>query len=236
MNKAWKYVGIAALVVVLALGSVAAVTFAQESADDTAGAFDFTARFRENLAGLLGISVEQYDSAVVQARDETLAAAVAAGALTQDQADRMRERMEQSPDAMSWDGGPGRHGRGPAVKGVSLLAVAAEQLGMTQDDLEAALQAGQTIAGLAAEKGVATQTIVDAYSTQLTAELDQAVAAGEITQQQADATLAQAQTRAAERLNAAWEELRPSGGRGGHGELQVPPDRPSHDAATGTDS
>jgi hypothetical protein len=243
MKKAWKYVGIAALVVVLAVGSMAVIAYAQEPVGETDGPFDFFGRFRQNLASILGISVEQYDSAVGQARDQTLDEAVAEGWLTQDQADQMRERMEYAPDAMPRGMGPGQGmmgGRGmmggPGMMGRDdgLVAVAAEQLGMTQDDLRAALRDGQTIAGLAEEQGIDAQTIADAHIAQLTEKLNQAVADGEMTQNQADWMLEQAQDQVVERINGTWEKA--PGDFHGHRGGRPGPGRPSEDTDTGTDS
>jgi hypothetical protein len=243
MKKAWKYVGIAALVVVLALGGMAVIAYAQDPVGDTSGPFDFFGRFRQNLAGILGISVEQYDGAVVQARDQTLDQAVTEGWLTQDQADQMRERMDQAPDAMPWGMGPGfdMHGRGMkgdwGMKGagVNLLSVAADQLGMTQDELMTALRDGQTIAGLAEEKGIDVQKIADAYIAQLTEKLNQAVTDGTITQNQADWMLSQAQTQVTEQLNGTWEKG-PGDLMHGHRDGKFAPGCPGDDTDTGTDT
>jgi len=219
MKKVVKYVGIAALlVVVLGLGAVAAVTYAQGTTGTTDGPFDYATRFRQNLAGLLGIRVEQYDSAVVQARDKTLDDAVTEGWLTQDQADQMKQRMENAPDGMMGGGmGRGFDGRGHGMmgaEGVNLLAVAAEKLGMTEADLMTALQSGQTIAQVATDKGVDAQTIADAYIAQLTTNLNQEVTDGKITQKQADWTVEQAKTQVTEQLNGTWEKMGPRGARG----------------------
>jgi hypothetical protein len=118
--------------------------------------------------------------------------------------------------------GPGRGGRGHGgggggggFGGVSLRAVAADKLGMTVADLETALKGGKTIADLAKEKGVDTQAIVDEYASQVQAALKVKVDNGQITQSQADEQLAQAKTRATERITATWENFQP---RGPHGE------------------
>jgi len=69
------------------------------------------------------------------------------------------------------------------------LQKAAEALGMTQADLQTELQSGKTLAQVAQEKGVATQTLVDALLVQPKADLAQQVASGRITQAQADQEL-----------------------------------------------
>ncbi len=47
------------------------------------------------MAGILGISVEKYDAALDQAREQVLDKAVEEGNLTQEQADRIRERADE---------------------------------------------------------------------------------------------------------------------------------------------
>lgn len=87
----------------------------------------------------------------------------------------------------------------------SLTAVAAEVIGIEQADLVAELTAGATIADVAAENNVAPQAIVDAYVQPRTDTLDAAVAAGRITQDQADAMLAQMAAMISAKLDQPWE-------------------------------
>ena len=179
----------------------------------------------------------------MQARDQTLSDAVTEGWLTQDQADQMKQRMENAPERMPGGGlGPGFGGRGHGMGGggASLVSIAAEKLGMTESDLRTALQDGQTIAALAAEKGVDTQTIVDAYVAKVGENLTQAVTDGRMTQKMADALLEQARTQATDKLDATWENFGPGEFGGGHRGGMMPPDCPSNDTGTdtgtGTDS
>jgi len=72
----------------------------------------------------------------------------------------------------------------------SLIVIAADVLGLEQADLVADLRAGQTIAEVAEAQGVALDTLVDAVMVERSAWLNQAVAAGRLTQAQADARLA----------------------------------------------
>jgi hypothetical protein len=78
-------------------------------------------------------------------------------------------------------GGPG-YGRGMGGPQQSLVAVAAEQLNMTQADLVTTLRNGKTIAQVAAERKVALNTIVDAFVATRQARMAEAVAAGRMTQ------------------------------------------------------
>jgi hypothetical protein len=218
-------VGIATLVAILGVAAVSAVAVAQD--DGTGEPFDFQTKFREALAGILGISVDEYDAAVEKAQGQAVDEALAEGWLTEEQAEMMRWRLEQSPGAgMSGFGkGWGRHMGGPGMGhlGDNLLSVAAEQLDMTLTELMDALQDGtSTIASLAAEKGVATQTIIDAYLEGVREDLTEAVSEGDMTQVQADYYLEQAETRATDKLDDTWESGLRGGGRHGGEGMDVP--------------
>jgi len=101
----------------------------------------------------------------------------------------------------------------------SLLAVAADKLGMTVDDLTAQLKDGKTVADLAQEKGVDLQTIVDAFVAARQEALSQAVTDGKITQEQADQMLENMRDMIEDHLNGDMPRFGPGGcgGRGGFG-------------------
>ncbi len=81
--------------------------------------------------------------------------------------------------------------RGPGMGlGMGLdLQKAAEALGITEQELQTERQSGKTLAQIAQEKGVDTQTLVDAMLSQAKTDLAQRVADGKITQAQADEIL-----------------------------------------------
>lgn len=223
MKGFWKVIGIAVLVGLLGVALAGAVAFAQE--DDVADwPFDFRVRLHEAIAGVLGISVDEYDSAVDTAREQVLDEAVAEGVLTQERADLMQERAAEGFGPGMQGGFFGGRGHGGMMGGFggrgdsSLLAIAAEQLGMTQEDLLAELQDGSTIADLAAEQGVELQDIADAYIAQRAEDLAAAVEAGRITQEQADAMLEHMSEEMLECLEGDFAFGGPGkGGRGRHG-------------------
>jgi len=84
------------------------------------------------------------------------------------------------------------HGGGPGGRGLGLegLQIAAEALNMTTDELINALRSGQTLEEIANEAGVDYQDVVDAIqaarATNFRERIQQAVAAGTITQAHAD--------------------------------------------------
>ncbi len=109
-----------------------------------------------------------------------------------------------------------RFGMGPRWGGPagSLITVAAEQLSMTPAELLAELQAGQTIAQVAGEKGVAVETIVEAFVALRAERLAELVTNGQLTQEQADAMLAAMRANVTARLSEPWSAGGPGRGRG----------------------
>jgi hypothetical protein len=201
MKKVWKIVGIATLVAILGVAAVGAVVYAQD--DGSGGPFDFNGKFREAIAGILGISVEEYDAAVEQAQDQVVDEALAEGWLTEEQAELLQQRMDRAPGFGMPDMGKGfgRSGHGMMGREDNLLSIAADKLGMELTDLLTELQDDKSIADVAEEKGVDTQVIVDAYLAQVKENLDEAVTAGRITQKQADYQLQQVEQRVTDQLD-----------------------------------
>jgi hypothetical protein len=103
---------------------------------------------------------------------------------------------------------PGGAGRGLGGRGGfggpqdSLVAVAAQVLGMDQATLVSTLNSGKTIADVAKDKGVALDKIVDAFVAERAEALKSAVAAGRMTQAQADTQLAAIRADVMAQLNA----------------------------------
>lgn len=216
MKSFWKLAGLAALVALLAVAMVGAVAFAQETDDGQDSPFNWRERLHTAIAGALGIGVDEYDAAVDTAREQVLDEAVAEGLLTEEQAELMRERLEAGIRGRFFGrrgGVMGFGGRGGMMAGPdnSMLSVAAEELGLTLDELAAELKDGKTIADLAADRGVELQTIADAFIASRAEWLADAVAEGRITQQQADWMLEHMEDQVLEHLNSSL----PYGGRGG---------------------
>jgi hypothetical protein len=217
LKQVWKIVGIAMLVAILGGAGVGAVALAQDTASATDVSFNFADKFREAIAGVLGITVDKYDEAIKTAQAKVVDDAVSEGWLTKGQAEMMAWRMNQAPAAGMPGMGKGRGMGGPGMMGGgdNLLSVAAKQLDMSLTDLLTELQGGKSIAGVAKDKGVDTQTIIDAVASQAKETLDAAVTGGRITQKQADYQLEQMNTRLADQLEQTGLDLRRGGHRGG---------------------
>ncbi|MGH7358376.1 MAG: hypothetical protein ACREJR_06140, partial [Candidatus Rokuibacteriota bacterium] len=100
--------------------------------------------------------------------------------LTQERADRMKERLEE--------GGLPLFGGGDAPRGHVVfhgrLEAAAAYLGLTQAGLREALHDGQTLAELATAQGKTVDGLKEAMVADATKHLDAAVADGRLTEEQ----------------------------------------------------
>lgn len=105
------------------------------------------------------------------------------------------------------DQGDRRGRRGPD------FAVLADVLGLSPEEIRTAVVDGSTIAELAEAQGVAVQDVIDALLDEVRAHLDEHVAAGDLTQEEADEKLA----GATERITTGVEEGFRQGPRGHRG-------------------
>lgn len=123
------------------------------------------------LADALGISVEDLQAARDTANEAAIAQAIEEGRITQEQADEMQANKALHESLMRY------------IDRNTLLAKA---LGMTVEDLQAALDEGTTLSDLMSEKGLDAATVRDNLAAAHAEALAQAVEEGVITQEQAD--------------------------------------------------
>ncbi len=97
------------------------------------------------------------------------------------------------------------------------LGVAAEAIGISEDDLRAALEDGQSIAAVAETNGVDVQTVIDALVADATTRIDDAVAAGDLTAEEGEEREADLAERITEVVNREGLSRRGPHGPGRHG-------------------
>jgi polyhydroxyalkanoate synthesis regulator phasin len=149
------------------------------------------------------------------------------GTITQAQADKVIAALVAARPAEGPGGDrPGRHHVPGGRMGVG-LDIVANTLGITADEVRTALQSGQTIADLAVSKGKTAQDVIDAVVAEATTRLNAQVAAGTITQPEADSRLAELTTMATAFVNNAP----PAGGPGFGGRGFGGPGRPGDNDA-----
>ena len=93
--------------------------------------------------------------------------------------------------------GPGWHHRRPGFDGEVLAGL----LGIDVETLRSDLRDGKTVAEIAAEQGVDVQTVIDSLVTEAKAHLDLSVESGRLTQDEADAKLADVTERITDFVN-----------------------------------
>jgi lambda repressor-like predicted transcriptional regulator len=183
-----RWLAFAALAAVLVVGSGAAIA-ATGAGDDG---------FLAGVARRLGITEDRLKDAI---RDETLARIDQAekdGELTEEQADRLRERARsgETPwpvpgkvlpakplDAFGLGFGlPGRIFGGA----MNQFEAAADYLGLTEAQLREELEDGDSLADVAREKGKSVDGLKTAMKNALKKDLDEAVEDDAITRKQAD--------------------------------------------------
>ncbi len=131
-----------------------------------------------------------------------LGSPTASSAQTPDTTTTAPDGTDDTTDHPRADCGPGF--------GASLDA-AASALGITTDELATELRAGKTIADVAGEKGVDVQTVIDAMVADANARLDEAVAAGRITEDDAADKRADLEARITDLVNNGAPEHGPFG-------------------------
>lgn len=147
------------------------------------------------LAEALGITVDELEDAQQRAYEAAVADAVTAGELTQEQADAILARH--------------------ALKSyLDRQAILASALGMSVDELEAALTAGQSLTDLMVEQGIDTATLQANAQAAYEAAVQQAVTDGVLTQAQADEILSSGEFGL---FGRGGRDGHSHGGRGGRG-------------------
>src|SRR3954447_9952419 len=130
--------------------------------------------FLDKLAGALGIKRPTLDAAIKTAADGTAADAVTKGQLTQPQADKLKQRLEQGG---AW-GGMSRGGNraGFPQFGKTLLDAVAAALKETPQALMTELRSGKSLDAIASAHGTTVKAVKDAALAAAKTELDKAVA------------------------------------------------------------
>ena len=155
--------------------------------------------FQAAVAEELGVTTTELQNAYKAAALEQLEAAVAAGRLTEEQADEVRERIESGdflgPAGFGFFGGHGLRGPGHHLEG------AADYLGLSEEELHERLRNGDTLAEIAEAEGRSVAGLELALVAAAKERLDEAVADGRITAAQRDELLEQLESKVDDLVN-----------------------------------
>jgi hypothetical protein len=182
------------LATTLALTGGIAIVGAQSAtpstAPKTAGAACTTITNR--LASNLGIDVGKLEAAEKTTLNQTIDARLAANTITPQQAQAAHDKVNASADVCTLKigakGAAGKHARGTLRK--DELHAAAQQLGITEQQLTQDLKGGKSLADEAAAHNVKTDDLKTTLRAALKTDLDKAVAAKRIDQAKEDKALA----------------------------------------------
>ena len=143
----------------LAAGAVAATSGSSDDAGDLAAAI--------NKRAGTSITADQVTGAYQDVLKTHLAEAVAAGKITQAQADEMLKRAQSAPGIPLLRGPGGRGHHGPRA---DVLGPVAKKLGLTEAQIRTKLEAGSTLATIAKAEGVSRADLVATITAALKAE------------------------------------------------------------------
>lgn len=210
MKRKWWIAGVAGAVVVALVG--AGVVMAQTP---TPGASGSSPSFLDRVAQKLGIETPKLQAAITSASNDQIDAEVAAGKITQAQADKLKQAIANGKlpgfagplgDHAGRGNGGFRFGIGAGVD----MSKLATFLGTSQDQLKTDLQAANaTLATVAQAHGKTRDQLKSFITSTAKTQLDQAVTNKKLTQQQADNALSM--------LANNLDSIIDGHGRGGHG-------------------
>ena len=162
-----------------------------------------------------GVSVEDLSQAMADAVEARSAEAVADGKLTQERADEMLANSAEHIDRIvnaSHTRGEGMERREERREAVS------DFIGLSQDEIKAAFDNGSTLAEIADDQGISEDSLIDFLVEDISADIDEAVANGQLSEERGEAMKDGLAERVEARINSTPGEGRPHrhhrGGRG----------------------
>jgi AraC-like DNA-binding protein len=154
----------------------------------------------DSVAKQLGISSSELSDALKRALGERVDAAVAAGRLSKEDADALKDRINFGAFPL-FGRGLHRHGFGHHHGFIGKLDAAADYLGLTDAQLRTQLHSGKSLAQIAQAQGKSVDGLVAALVNEAKKHLDAAVSAGRLTRAQADEMLENLRDRVASAVN-----------------------------------
>jgi hypothetical protein len=194
----------AALALAIALGAAGAIAASRAlSADEDAQAVI------DDAAGQLGVEPGELSDALRQALMNRIDEAVEDGRLSEEEGERLKERID-SDETPLFFGGLGMHGHGGPGLHLTSLDAAATYLGVSEAELEERLRNGDTLAEVAEDEGKSVDGLVQALVDSASGRIDEAVEAGRLDEERAEELKAELEERITDAVNG---EARPFGGR-----------------------
>jgi hypothetical protein len=146
--------------------------------------------FPERVATLLGVDLVTLQQAIEDARLQLIDEALASGRITEEQAERRRERAQNGQPPRIRE----RRARHAQIR-AGIVDTAAGAIGVSAGELRASLRSGNSIADEAAARDIPLDDVKTAILDAARTKLDAAVANGRIDQPRADEMLANLESR-----------------------------------------
>lgn len=163
--------------------------------------------------GALALALAAGGTAAVSHTYADAAAAPSSGSKTTAPALSSADPLQsESGKKLAGPGGHGLHG-GPGIDRAELSSL----LKLTEDELKARQEAGETLSAIAIAQGVDPQSVIDLLVSKRETKLKEELAAGEITQTQYDERLAKAQERAQKEIEQVFDASKKGPGKRPHG-------------------
>lgn len=207
MKSPWR-IAIAVAAVLALAGTAVGIVAAQTDGEVPVPGKERLSNFISGLAENLGVSQEELEEAIDQTQFDRVDERVAAGDLSEEQADQIRERIESGEGSPFFGKGGRRHGGG-GLGGEAL----AEFLGIAVEELREARADEQSLAQIAEANGVSRDDLIAFLVGQVEDKLTAKVEEGKLDQERADEKLAQFEERVDDLVDST-ESFRP--GRGHH--------------------
>ncbi|MGD0116277.1 MAG: hypothetical protein ABSC13_09800 [Dehalococcoidia bacterium] len=193
MKRILKFALPFALLAIVVSGVLTGVALAQGGGNSgTASPTTRMDQFLGFLSNRLGISSDQLKTDVQGAASDTVNQMLKDGTITQQQADKLNQEIQNGnfPGFLGMGGRFGGFGMmGKGALGTSLQNIVqsvAGKLNLTPQQIQTQLKSGKSLADIASAQGVSRDDLKNDITTAVNTEVDNAVSGGKITQSQGD--------------------------------------------------
>jgi hypothetical protein len=190
--------GSVAIVAVLALGGAATV-FAAGST--TSNGTSRGQEFLNRLANNLGISPDKLQQGLKTTADQEIDNAVANGRITQDQANKAKQNVDNGNGLNAFTRFFGRRIHDRDLLRFGVENDLASELGMSPQDLMTQLQSGKTLKQIISDQNKTVDEVVNAVAADVQKTLDTAVANGKLTSSREATIISNLKTRLTDLIN-----------------------------------
>ncbi len=143
-------------------------------------------KFIAKTAEKLGISTEELTTAMSNAQVDLIDEAVANGKLTEDEAAKLKERVNEYGPLSVLGLRHRKDGEGVCLGSKLVIGAAVDVLQVDRADIVSAVRSGQSLAEIAQSKGMSVEDFTAALLEVVKGKLDAKVADGTLTQELAD--------------------------------------------------